>query len=534
MDLDLIKRLSRDNASWVLPSIFVIGVIATFALGGVVGGLIGIGVFVVLAIASLLRSLMLAQQQLTTVTEEEEGEDSQEEQGFELSNGNPEASQGAERPPSKPEDIESQQAADTDPPVFQAIRAASDGKSAEVRAVLDPWVEEVEGNEKVSRRAFRLRTLLMAGDRSALEELRRLADDHEDLHEPTLSLAYALASLGERQQALQELDKRIPRVRAEGQPRLRVVKAGFLRESGDAKGAIAEARTLARDSEEVPAVLAEALQEEGLALEALERPVDALAAFERSLSADPTNDWLRFHSAYLYADVGLADLSALHYKILTDQRPDHPNAENNLAVRFESLDLSLSAMKGYKRSAERDESLSAANLANALIGAGFEDEAIEWIERGEAMDSPHENLAHARTRLAEVRSNEETAIRAMIERGESGRKVVLAFRSESGDEPLEGRWQFDTGDEVELSRDGLTWSGESKNFSVVIEPSGSVLSASVSRGALLGRSTHQGWGTLADGHLHFVMLDWPSKGMQSVLRAERMESTLIEAPPSGG
>lgn len=519
MDFGPMRRVSSENA-WVIPTLGVIGVVATFTFAGPVAGLMGVAVFVVIAIAALARSLLLAHRQIQELTASDDRveaaisvPDTEEEEHAAL-----EAAQGTSGPQREGEDEFE------DSPVFQAIRAAFERNLAEVHQVLDPWVEDVEGDEKISRKAFRLRALLIAGDRAALEGLRQLADDNPERPEPVSNLATALESLGERDQAVDELDRRTPRVAKEAQADLRIRKCSLLREKGELEAALGEARALAQSTDIPTSTRAAAFQQEGLALEDLGRPIDAVAAFERSLSADPTNDWLRFHAAYQYAELGYGDLAALHYSILMER---YPYAHNNLAVRLQIAELSLLAIDGFKKSASFGEALGAANIANALIAAGFAEEAGEWIARGETMKSPHQNVATAKARLANARNDEKKAFDEMLERARATRQVFSILGAETPEKPLASRWRFDTGEEVELVQEGLAWKGSTGSgttrFAITIEASGSALLVTVVRGEFIAE-THRGWGVLTGDSLLLAMKDWPQQGRQSVLRADRIES----------
>lgn len=99
-------------------------------------------------------------------------------------------------------------------------------------------------------------------------------------------------------------------------------------------------------------------------------------------------------------------VSAYVYNKILYIRPEHSSALNNLGVAYGVLKINISSIKCYKKSLKNGISLAAANIANKLINAGFEDEALEYLNTEKKKDKYHENVDHHLSRLHKEDNNE--------------------------------------------------------------------------------------------------------------------------------
>jgi len=118
-----------------------------------------------------------------------------------------------------------------------------------------------------------------------------------------------------------------------------------------------------------------------------------------ALALVPNDPDALFNCAYAYSNSGFQSLGMLHYRQLLSF-DSNPMARNNLGVSLKDLELPVLAAKAYRAAFESGNTLSAANLATLLINIGFLEEADQLLLKAEATDSPHENVHHARARLA--------------------------------------------------------------------------------------------------------------------------------------
>ena len=124
-------------------------------------------------------------------------------------------------------------------------------------------------------------------------------------------------------------------------------------------------------------------------------------AYQKALELNPNNISLLFDSAYNYSETknNLTDLGLLLYKRILIYNSTNQGALNNIGVAYQNLDLKFKSIKYYKKAYESEHSLAASNLAYLLIDKGFEEEALEYLEKGKTFKDIHDNIYTATSTL---------------------------------------------------------------------------------------------------------------------------------------
>jgi tetratricopeptide (TPR) repeat protein len=104
-----------------------------------------------------------------------------------------------------------------------------------------------------------------------------------------------------------------------------------------------------------------------------------IAAVERLLQLDPTDNDRRFNLAYKYSNMGMNETALLHYRAIPNPART-AMAWNNLGVERAILKLPVRAVAAYRKSEELGETLAMSNLAEKLMRAGFLPEARKLLD----------------------------------------------------------------------------------------------------------------------------------------------------------
>lgn len=140
-----------------------------------------------------------------------------------------------------------------------------------------------------------------------------------------------------------------------------------------------------------------------------------IAAQERLLELNPSDNETRFSLAYKYSEVNREGLAAYHYSKI-HRKNRNAIAWNNFGVALESLKLPIKAIDAYRRSMDLGETLAMANLANRFLKAGFFREAEELLTIASKIEGHHKNVDRGFGALRDDQDAEEKNEAALYEK----------------------------------------------------------------------------------------------------------------------
>lgn len=194
----------------------------------------------------------------------------------------------------------------------------------------------------VARRVKRGFALLTLGRPNAaareLEEAKASQDPHG-----ALFLGRAYLELREPKKALEAFEAGLKKAKNDLDLKLGEIEA--LRESGDAKDALKEAKSLEKPHGD----RADVHFEIGAAQEALGDYDAAMDRYEEALERDPSHARTLFRLAYNHELRGSNDLALDYYKRCADATPTYPNALVNLGLMLEDRALYDEAIEVYHK-----------------------------------------------------------------------------------------------------------------------------------------------------------------------------------------
>jgi tetratricopeptide (TPR) repeat protein len=181
-------------------------------------------------------------------------------------------------------------------------------------------------------------------------------------------------------------------------------------------------------------------------------------ATEKAIAAESNNGGLMFDAGFAYSAASFHDLSILHYcnLIALNQKADW--AFNNLGVEYSNENLEISSIQAYKKASELGNTLAMSNIAYKYIQVGFEEEARKTLKRANEQQQVHENVAHAQSRLASDRKQEEEAKQAIMARAKVAQKFFREFAeayfAKASIPAIKGSWHIPTFGVVVLENNG--------------------------------------------------------------------------------
>lgn len=191
-----------------------------------------------------------------------------------------------------------------------------------------------------------------------------------------------------------------------------------------------------------------------------------------ALSFQPNSKDLLFKTAYACAEAELTELAVLHYETLVQIDSTHNSALNNLGVAFDKLKIRSLAIKNYKRAIDIDETLSAANFANVLIGIGALDEAEKLLSEAKTKKEVHPNVMTALVSLDEAKEDAKESRTKSLNLASAQYQYLLEFAgamlfANQTQFPLGGKWKNANGEVISIKAEStngieLVWS-ESNN-----------------------------------------------------------------------
>jgi tetratricopeptide (TPR) repeat protein len=313
----------------------------------------------------------------------------------------------------------------------EAYQLLVTGKYEEGMVLLEEEArEERDPVKQFSVIAFGQYVAAEKGSEKALDDLRRLASDHQGIFEIQLWFGAALTSVGSREEA----DKILLHAHSiAGSDEDRATALSWwasespdpLRNGQIAQELLDRSKGLS-DSRARSRVYARAAR---LYLKT-EPPAEApaYALYELALTLAPADTDLRFDVAHAFADSGAPSAAFLHYTDLAEREANNNGALNNLGVAASNLGLESIAVEHYIRSEQLGNTLATANLAWKLIDAGFLKEARTRLETQAVKPDVHTNVLEALGRLAKRAETDRQQRETILKKA----KRVSSVRSEIG------------------------------------------------------------------------------------------------------
>lgn len=143
-------------------------------------------------------------------------------------------------------------------------------------------------------------------------------------------------------------------------------------------------------------------------------------AYQKVLELNPNDTNKIFDAAYSYSemDKGFKEIGLTLYKKLINYNPEHKGAINNLGVAYDNLNLNIKSIKKFKLAYDKGNSLAAANIASHFIDAGFVSEAEEYLTGGHKMESVHDNIFKASSRIKNELNGEDEKENKILSRAD--------------------------------------------------------------------------------------------------------------------
>jgi Flp pilus assembly protein TadD len=266
------------------------------------------------------------------------------------------------------------------------------------------------------------------GDTSALAELRQLAEK-----EGVATIAYPLLgqcyeNFGDFDNAAKAYELAAHHASSE-EERARIVvrAASCVFKGGRQQDAYTMLMSQISDSTTTEAL---SVLYDGLAslYELAEDPELCALALEKALEIKPNDARLRFRAGYSYGEKHLDHLALLHYKTLVRFDPDDTGSLNNLGVAYSRLDMPIRAIESFE-AAGGNETLAAANLAEAYIAGGFKRRATELIDQARRQEQVHARVGVAMEEISEREETEANAERAVLQAAREQQRFLLSFAS---------------------------------------------------------------------------------------------------------
>jgi len=198
---------------------------------------------------------------------------------------------------------------------------------------------------------------------------------------------------------------------------------------------------------------------------------------EKALVLNPGDSSLRFELTLKYVRISENALSIYHHKVLLKDEVSEWSL-NNIGVAYDGLEMDAKAIKFYKKSAEKGNTLAMINLAKKFMGGGFIEESEQQLEKAMSQDSyEEENLGVAMSRKERILNDEKEKEEEVLESIKNERDFKIKFAQAysepfSGEySPLQGLWNSKHGDiKIEL-QSGNHLYGEIEKDVLAINPS---------------------------------------------------------------
>lgn len=327
--------------------------------------------------------------------------------------------------------------------LFSAIR---DRDPDRVREIMTPEIEDEADPGK--REVIRSRSLVFqvyAGSAAALTELEALADSNPQSGGVVVNLGHALNYLGEPGRAATELDKRKANT-SDHREDVVELEAITLRRMGRAHEAISIVEECLPDFTDTT-VRARLYGQLGKSFAKVGQSMEAARAYERALELDPSRQSTRFSLAYLYSQNGLEVVAIHHYLVLIRSGNATPMALNNCGVDYAKVGMELRSKQLLKRAVgegspdNSGSQLAAGNLAHSLLGKGFTEEALGWVDQVDEDPDAPARLTSVRSTISSIREKEEKRQEELDRAGNEIRSIIKDLPSSPSEVPS-GDWSI--------------------------------------------------------------------------------------------
>jgi len=235
----------------------------------------------------------------------------------------------------------------------------------------------------------------VGGDSKALQDLIQLSEKPEAKFEARLWIARCYRYAGDHAQAVAEFDAITSEETAGKYRREAAIDAAGcvfqLDRRDEAYARLIGQLPLANEFEDKTSIY-QSLAE---LYEKAKDPELRALALEKALEYAPNNSKFRFGAAYAYSEVALHKISYVHYTRLLSFSPNDSSALNNLGCAAELLKMPIRSIGYYKQAAEKENTLSSANLAYRYMAAGFMEDAEKVLDAAKASKSMHANVGSA-------------------------------------------------------------------------------------------------------------------------------------------
>lgn len=367
---------------------------------------------------------------------------------------------------------------------------------------------ETNAVQKLKNNALRLRLRYEHGDASALPQLQDMANqegvNQSLLHIVHRSIGYCYQSASSFVQAIEAFENAAQLSETE------VERANDI---------IAIAECLHKMNKE-PAALKRLMHEIGSLThaDALSILYNGLASFyekaenrefraialEKALEIQPNNPDLHFGAAYSYAEKEFRSLSLFHYRTLLHFKPDYAAALNNIGVLYKSLEMPVKSVNTFKEAIKLDHTLAMANIAYGYLDAGFEEEALQILDRAKQQKEPHPNVGRAISAISDRKETElkkeETELNVAGEQQRYILDFADAYFSEKPDCPsFSGLWRTSDGIEIDIAH-GIT---DIEGYWTVGKTKYKIIGTVINRGAIV--SIYQEEYVWSSSKLEFVL-----------------------------
>jgi len=381
--------------------------------------------------------------------------------------------------------------------------------------------------DQVRWEAVRFMTGLAGSD--ALESLRRMAEDDEIKSDALFFIGNCLVHVGQLTEAIDAyLQSAESATTAQSQAASLGLAASTQVKAGRSDDAIALLKGAIRDATHDDALygLWSALADVYDNLD--DQEVRAIA-LQKAVELRPNATTVRFRTAWAYseADAALAPLVAHHYDALLGISPDYAIARNNFGVQLERLEMPLHAVELYESAAERNNTLSMANLAYQFMGAGFGKQASAMLEKAASQPEPHKNVAKATADLAGRKATEGEKKRKLLAMGQQFAEFIREYGAAMIQEPLPlqgGAWVWDDGKQAELSEPSnhqlkVTWKSGTTDYELIADIRGQT-----ARGQFRKQAGQDRW--MSKQAEAFVIMV-PSENSMRIARIDSDEITVL-------
>ena len=315
-----------------------------------------------------------------------------------------------------------------------AYKLLEQKKYSEALESIRKQTAKADATEQIDLESVFLHHAFREGFSEAFSDLKKLADTHPTEFGPQFWLSIVMRRVGQPAAALTAARQALG---SAPNPEYRLFAAGQVaRLSLDAGVTRLEAARIIGaelDGLNTPALRSSAYKSIAQLFKGSDSDSDKstyLMMLEAAVRADPTNQKLLFDAAYANGDNDAEDVALLHYRDILDHDESHEAAYNNAGVAAVKLEMPVTGIRYYKQAEKLGNSLASANIGNALLKAGFIEEARERLETARTKHGAetHSNVTRYLGETAEAETTEEKTWKAFSRRppaSHDGRRDAL-------------------------------------------------------------------------------------------------------------